>query len=314
MATIFPTTQLPQRSQRGLDGVFDMSTEDFYPKQTTSQPWSLKLRFDMQPPPRNSRQSMAPNDVVLPSLRELLDMESGNGTYSSLDYRAKIGVQHEKTQSSKPRRSIKNVSRADSAHEMQQPRTIKLQHNVRTLDMQDSPSAQNPPSNLPLSSTTSSGPYHNLTLSGSLYSRMHPPHSECAKPARYNSPYSQPPSTASSCQLDSSRSRHFAGQQPSVGIDELQLLTRPITSEPTVTTIAPSGQSNIKLMTIKSQQGHSVHIPVDVQAASKVADAKRRRNAGASARFRARRKEKERETSIKISLVEQQLRNANDAV
>lgn len=74
--------------------------------------------------------------------------------------------------------------------------------------------------------------------------------------------------------------------------------------------MSPSGQSSIQLMTIKSQQGHNVQIPVDVQAASKVADEKRRRNAGASARFRARRKEKEREASMSISRLEQQLRDA----
>lgn len=74
--------------------------------------------------------------------------------------------------------------------------------------------------------------------------------------------------------------------------------------------MAPNGQSSIQLMTIKSHHGHPVQIPVDVQAASKVADEKRRRNAGASARFRARRKEKEREASISISRLEQQLRNA----
>jgi hypothetical protein len=74
--------------------------------------------------------------------------------------------------------------------------------------------------------------------------------------------------------------------------------------------MAPSAQSSIQLMTIKSQQGHNVQIPVDVQAASKVADEKRRRNAGASARFRARRKEKEREASMSISRLEQQLRDA----
>ncbi|KAF3004193.1 hypothetical protein E8E13_006469 [Curvularia kusanoi] len=76
--------------------------------------------------------------------------------------------------------------------------------------------------------------------------------------------------------------------------------------------VAPSGQSSIQMMTIKSQQGLNVQIPVDVQAASKVADEKRKRNAGASARFRARRKEREREASISISRLEQQVREAMD--
>jgi hypothetical protein len=77
--------------------------------------------------------------------------------------------------------------------------------------------------------------------------------------------------------------------------------------------VPPSGQSSIQIMTIKSQQGHAVQIPVDVQAASKIADEKRRRNADASARFRARRKEKEREASMSISRLEQQVRDAIDS-
>jgi hypothetical protein len=55
-----------------------------------------------------------------------------------------------------------------------------------------------------------------------------------------------------------------------------------------------------------------VQLPVDVQAASKVADEKRKRNAGASARFRQRRKEKERESSTTISKLEQRLKAAAD--
>jgi len=57
-----------------------------------------------------------------------------------------------------------------------------------------------------------------------------------------------------------------------------------------------------------------VQVPVDVQAASRVADEKRKRNAGASARFRARRKEKETQATNTISRLEQQLRDANEDV
>jgi hypothetical protein len=67
-------------------------------------------------------------------------------------------------------------------------------------------------------------------------------------------------------------------------------------------------------MTIKSQQGYNVQILVDVQAASKVADKKRRRNADASVRFRARRKEKELKASMNISRLKQQLQNAEQDV
>lgn len=73
------------------------------------------------------------------------------------------------------------------------------------------------------------------------------------------------------------------------------------------------GQNAYQMMTLETSSG-TVQLPVDVQAASRVADEKRRRNAGASARFRQRRKEKEREASTAISRLEQQLKDlAEDA-
>lgn len=62
--------------------------------------------------------------------------------------------------------------------------------------------------------------------------------------------------------------------------------------------------ANYQIWTIKNDSG-SYQIPVDVQAASKMADEKRARNAGASARFRQRRKEKEREANSNIQKLEQ---------
>ncbi|KAH7406265.1 hypothetical protein DE146DRAFT_676796 [Phaeosphaeria sp. MPI-PUGE-AT-0046c] len=120
------------------------------------------------------------------------------------------------------------------------------------------------------------------------------PQSGSASPVGPYSPYSQPASVASS-------------QQRNMHMHEPRLSVGPMEGDRSMISMAPSGQSSIQLMTIKSQQGHNVQIPVDVQAASKVADEKRRRNAGASARFRARRKEKEREASMSISRLEQQL-------
>ncbi|KAH7073530.1 heterokaryon incompatibility protein-domain-containing protein [Paraphoma chrysanthemicola] len=76
----------------------------------------------------------------------------------------------------------------------------------------------------------------------------------------------------------------------------------------------PTSQSSIQIMTIKSQQGHDVQIPIDVAAASKIADEKRRRNAGASARFRARRQEKERQASTLIANLEQEIRDLREDV
>ena len=71
------------------------------------------------------------------------------------------------------------------------------------------------------------------------------------------------------------------------------------------------GQSTYHLMTLDTEQG-PIQVPVDVQAASKVADEKRKRNATASHRFRQRRKEKERETSSNIAKLEHQVREMTE--
>lgn len=70
-------------------------------------------------------------------------------------------------------------------------------------------------------------------------------------------------------------------------------------------------QSTYHLMTLDTEQG-PIQVPVDVQAASKVADEKRKRNATASHRFRQRRKEKERETSSNIAKLEHQVREMSE--
>ena len=67
------------------------------------------------------------------------------------------------------------------------------------------------------------------------------------------------------------------------------------------------GHSTLQMMTLDTEQG-PIQVPVDVTAASKVADEKRKRNATASHRFRQRRKEKERETSQNIAKLEHQIR------
>lgn len=136
------------------------------------------------------------------------------------------------------------------------------------------------------------------------------PQSGSASPIAQYSPYSQPASVASSQFETPNTPGHYPTRPNSVQMYETRHSAGPGEAERNMIPMAPSGQSSIQLMTIKSQQGHNVQIPVDVQAASKGADEKRRRNAGASARFRARRKEKEREASMNISRLEQQLRDA----
>lgn len=69
-----------------------------------------------------------------------------------------------------------------------------------------------------------------------------------------------------------------------------------------------AGQNTYQLMTLDTGHG-PIQVPIDVQAASKVADEKRKRNATASHRFRQRRKEKERETSTNIAKLEHQIRD-----
>lgn len=75
----------------------------------------------------------------------------------------------------------------------------------------------------------------------------------------------------------------------------------------------PGGNNAMQMMTIQTTSG-SMQFPVNVQAASRVADEKRKRNAGASARFRERRKKKEMEASATIRKLEQQVKDlAEDA-
>lgn len=71
--------------------------------------------------------------------------------------------------------------------------------------------------------------------------------------------------------------------------------------------VSSAAGQNYQLMTLDTDQG-PIQVPIDVQAASKVADEKRKRNATASHRFRQRRKEKERETSNNIAKLEHQIR------
>ncbi len=72
-----------------------------------------------------------------------------------------------------------------------------------------------------------------------------------------------------------------------------------------VPTSKTAAQSQYQMMALETEH---IQVPINVQAASKVADEHRKRNATASHRFRQRRKEKERETSEKIAKLEAQVR------
>ncbi|KAI4260731.1 MAG: hypothetical protein LQ352_000123 [Teloschistes flavicans] len=69
--------------------------------------------------------------------------------------------------------------------------------------------------------------------------------------------------------------------------------------------------SQYQILTFETEQG-SIQVPLDVQAASRGANEKRKRNATASHRFRQRRKKKEQEISLKISGLEAQLREMTE--
>jgi hypothetical protein len=133
-----------------------------------------------------------------------------------------------------------------------------------------------------------------------------------ASPIAQYSPYSRSGSIASGNESHH-HPGHYAPGPPCTLLHEAR--SHP-TSEPerNMIPMAPTGQSSIQMMTIKSQHGHPVQIPVDVQAASKGADEKRKRNARASSRFRARRKVKMEEDSRKIPELEQQVRDAFDSI
>lgn len=137
------------------------------------------------------------------------------------------------------------------------------------------------------------------------------PQSGSASPIAQYSPYSQPASVASS-QYDNHSTHGQYGPGGTPMHDSRQGSASMDGDRNSMIAMAPSSQSSIQLMTIKSQHGPPRQIPVETQTASKGADEKRRRNAGASARFRARRKEKEREASISISRLEQSVRDSNE--
>ena len=124
-----------------------------------------------------------------------------------------------------------------------------------------------------------------------------------ASPIAQYSPYSRSGSIVSG-----SESHHHQGHYMH------EARSHPSSEPERMIPMAPTGQSSIQMMTIKSQHGHPVQIPVDVQAASKGADEKRKRNARASSRFRARRKVKMEEDSRKIPELEQQVRDAFDSI
>ncbi|MCJ1276327.1 hypothetical protein MMC21_004132 [Puttea exsequens] len=135
-------------------------------------------------------------------------------------------------------------------------------------------------------------------------------------------PQSDSPSTQYSSYSQVTRTPPGAAP-PNVPTGQPQsFFTNPFTASGPVSSMAPmtfdgsaasgaTAGSSYQMMTLDTENG-PIQVPVDVQAASKVADEKRKRNATASHRFRQRRKEKERETSQSIARLEQQIRELEE--
>ncbi|KAL9129592.1 MAG: hypothetical protein Q9217_001980 [Psora testacea] len=136
------------------------------------------------------------------------------------------------------------------------------------------------------------------------------PTSRCSSPTLHQPRNSSPPAlhqVGSTGQPRSFFSAPFASTGPASTIPQLAFDKKAFDTPAS----GPSGQSQYQMMTLETEQG-PIQVPVDVQAASKVADEKRKRNATASHRFRQRRKEKEQETSNNIAKLEAQVREITE--
>jgi len=149
-----------------------------------------------------------------------------------------------------------------------------------------------------------------LGRTGGIGTGTHPPASQSDSPSTQYSSYSQisrqtPPAqaTVSTGQPQSFFTNPFNAGGPASTMAQMAFDV-PASSGGT-------GGSTYHMMTLDTENG-PIQVPVDVQAASKVADEKRKRNATASHRFRQRRKEKERETSSNIAKLEQQIRDVEE--
>ncbi|KAL9631008.1 MAG: hypothetical protein Q9204_004439, partial [Flavoplaca sp. TL-2023a] len=159
------------------------------------------------------------------------------------------------------------------------------------------PPARSPPGRRPsCGSQISTAPDRRASLAGS------------DSPSTTYSSYSQysqtPPVTQSVAPASQPSSAFFAIPYPAHGA--MPSLSHGFANNNGSVTSNSTTQSPYQMMTLDTDQG-PIQVPVDVQAASKVADEKRKRNATASHRFRQRRKEKERETSQNIEKLESQI-------
>lgn len=143
------------------------------------------------------------------------------------------------------------------------------------------------------------------------------PHSQSASPSPSYSPYSSQPSPASIYGKTPQGTSYFSGPALRGALVEggSSQVAPPGTEGPYMTPLSESilfqgspssGHGpNIKMLPYPTEHGE-FYMPVEVGAASKSADEKRKRNAGASARFRERRKLREKESTTNIQKLKQQ--------
>lgn len=156
-----------------------------------------------------------------------------------------------------------------------------------------------------------SGMQNLLERTGGVGTGPYPAASTSDSPSTQYSSYSQmsrtPPATVQPTMATGQPQSFFTNPFSAAG-PASSMVTMKLDGAPTSNT---SGGGTYQMMTLDTENG-PIQVPVDVQAASKVADEKRKRNATASHRFRQRRKEKERETSQNIAKLEQQIREVEE--
>lgn len=171
---------------------------------------------------------------------------------------------------------------------------------------------------------TDAGPHRSMPEPGidprqSIGPSQHPPLS-ISERRRSLSSRTSPSSTASAYASPSAHHPPYGSHLPASASEQPSMRPVPGPSPATPSSqlprasvaaggVQPTGAT--QYMTVETSHGQ-MHIPMDVQGASRMADEKRRRNAGASARFRQRRKEKEMASSREIDDLKRQIRDLSD--
>ncbi|KAJ6196561.1 hypothetical protein J3E72DRAFT_439744 [Bipolaris maydis] len=318
---------LPRGGQGGCDDVYTTSslpTESQRTQQTTTPHMSPVQSYPpMHPPYRSPREPPANPPVSLPPLRQLSmtppTPSARNG--SSLGVHSILNPQAEVAEQQQQQGSRRSLSRLESSSP-----SLPSISRPNSVDSQNLPRLFQPPGRPPMRPSLHDKGIKNHTISrlnpptGTIDAQQSPFLTASTRPSEVHSALPTPPAagrthyfppTAPTPPPNVSRpdvhrpnsgSASPIAHQPASGqYGPGSIVMHDARQGPSMIAMAPSSQSSIQLMTIKSQHGPPRQIPT----ASKGADEKRRRNA-------ARRKEKEREASMSISRLEQSVRDANE--